>query len=210
MKIICKNLSVINTLALFGVSLLVFIALFIQLIFWELPCALCNLQRLEFLLFGSGLLIVLLQPARYRWGYLLSGISAIVGACTSITQVFIHILPTDEGGVGFPIFGFHLYAWCFVLFVFAVMYILLAQTIHDSAQGVSEATDAPPYIFKKQNTFTKSTVIFYLLISILATTSVFFANGFGPLLEGGQQKYWLIESIKNPGTIITKEILMQK
>ncbi len=210
MKIICKNLAVINALGLFGVSLLVFSALFIQLIFWELPCALCNLQRLEFLLFGSGLLIVLLQPERYRWGYLLSGISAIVGACTSITQVFIHILPTDEGGVGFPIFGFHLYAWCFVLFMLAAMYVFLAQTVHDSAKDVNKGADTTLNLFKKQNAFTRGTIVFYVLISILATTSVFVANGFGPLLEGGQQKYWLIESIKSPGTTITKEVLMQK
>lgn len=210
MKIISKHLALINTLALLGVSLLVCIALLIQLIFWELPCALCNLQRLEFLLFGSGLLIVLVQPEKYRWGYLLSGISAIIGACTSVTQVFIHILPTDEGGVGFPIFGFHLYAWCFVLFIMAAMYIFWAQTIHEPDKDTPDTTDTPLHIFKQQNTFAKVTIVFYMLISILATISVFVANGFGPLLEGGQQKYWLIETIKNPGTTITKEILMQK
>lgn len=197
----------LNTAALFGSALLVGMAFSMQILLAELPCALCNLQRLEFLLFGSGLFIVLLYPERYGSGYLVSGISAIVGACTAITQVFIHILPTDEGGVGSPVLGFHLYAWCFVLFILAIAYVLTLQSVHKPS--VVEAVGGTGWQrFRRQPRMIKTTIAFYIFIAIVASSSAFVANGFGPFLEGGQQKYWLIEVIKQPGTEITKDVLM--
>ena len=208
-KITYKHISLFNTLALFGSALLVAMAFSMQILLAELPCALCNLQRLEFLLFGSGMLMVLLYPQRYRAGYLISGVSAIVGACTAITQVFIHILPTDEGGVGSPLFGFHLYAWCFVIFILAVVYVLILQTIHQpSPEITTEKNGLLP--IKHQPRTLKTAVVFYIFIAVIATSSAFIANGFGPFLEGGQQNYWLLEVIKHPGMPITKDMLMQK
>ncbi len=199
----------LNAFALFGCSLLVAVAFSLQILLAELPCALCNLQRLEFLLFGSGILTVLLHPKIYRMGYLLSGVSAIIGACTAITQVFIHILPTDEGGVGSPIFGFHLYAWCFVIFMAAAIYVLVLMSLHtESTDRIMPKNGLQS--FKTQKPIVKFIITFYVLISIVATSSAFVANGFGPFLEGGQQKYWLLEVIKNPGTTVTQNMLMQK
>lgn len=198
-----------NALALFGSAALVAMAFSMQIFLSELPCALCNLQRLAFLLFGCGLLVVLIRPRRYRGGYLVSGIGAIVGACTAITQVFIHILPNDEGGVGSPVLGFHLYAWCFVLFVLAVVYILILQSIHPSVSDKC-VEESGLQRYKRYPSVVRMTIKFYVFVSVIATFSAFVANGFGPFLEGGQQNYWLFEVVKHPGVPITKDMLMQK
>lgn len=204
-----KQLEIGNALALFGSAMLVAMAFSMQIILSELPCALCNLQRLAFLLFGCGLLVVLIHPSRYRGGYLVSGIGAIVGACTAITQVFIHILPNDEGGVGSPILGFHLYAWCFVLFILAVVYTLVLQSLHPAVRE-ERGEESVLQRYKRHPTAVRMSIAFYIFVSVIATSSAFVANGFGPFLEGGQQNYWLIEVVKHPGDTITKDMLMQK
>lgn len=208
-----KNISssqivFLNSFALFGSATMVAIAFTMQIVLAELPCALCNLQRLAFLLLGAGFLINLLHPKMYKKGYLVAGVAAVVGACTSIAQVFIHILPTDEGGVGSPVLGFHLYAWCFLIFILSIIFVQILQTVHSDPLDLGYDKN-PRWQYSHHSVAVKAVIIFYVVVSIIATLSAFTANGFGPFLEGGQQKYWLIEVVKNPGADITKSMLMQ-
>ena len=199
----------LNVLALLGSAILVLMAFCMQIFYGELPCALCNLQRLAFLLFGSGLLTVILYPDKYKNGYLVSGLSAVVGALIAITQVFIHILP-GASSVGSAVFGLHMYAWTFLLYNAAVIYLLIIQFMHHQRAGSTNVLTSGINGFSGQPVLIKVVISFYILISVTASLSAFAENGFQPFLEGGQQHYWLMEVIKHPGITIIKDMLMQK
>jgi hypothetical protein len=42
-------------------------------------------------------------------------IAAVLGAVAAGRQILLHILPSDPG-FGSPVFGLHLYTWCFITF----------------------------------------------------------------------------------------------
>lgn len=88
----------------------------------ELPCPLCVIQRLAFLLACGGPIGVLLRPAEGRsdWGQQARGfgmtiLAALVGSAASIRQILLHIVPPDLG-YGPPVPGLHLYSWALVVF----------------------------------------------------------------------------------------------
>ena len=203
-------IRILNVIALFGSALIVFIALFMQIYYHELPCSMCNVQRLAFLLFGSGILIAILYPNRCRNGYLFSGLSAVVGSLMAIMQVFIHIIP-GASSVGSAIFGIHLYGWSYIFYIVAIIYLFIIQLFDNSSQIIIELEyNQPRNIFKKLPIIVKFVIIFYLLICLGSLISAFMENGFQPFQEGGQQHYWIEQVINHPDVTITKEMLMQK
>jgi hypothetical protein len=53
-----------------------------------------------------------------------------LGALAAGRQILLHILPSDPG-FGFPVFGLHLYTWCFIAFsaqIAASAVLLIAAT----------------------------------------------------------------------------------
>jgi hypothetical protein len=46
----------------------------------------------------------------------MSVIAAVGGACISIRQILLHIVPPDPG-YGDPVLGLHLYTWALLVFV---------------------------------------------------------------------------------------------
>ena len=105
----------LNTLALAIITAILGGAFVEQLVFGELPCPLCLLQRAGLIAVGLGFLLNLrfgIQPLHY--GVTLLG--ALVGAATSVRQILLHIAPGDPGYSG-TVFGLHLYSWSFVSFV---------------------------------------------------------------------------------------------
>ena len=80
----------------------------------EIPCPLCLLQRIAMLGIAIGALLnVRFGPSPA--GYAVSLLSALFGACVSIRQILLHILPEDPG-YGAPVLGLHLYTWALVVF----------------------------------------------------------------------------------------------
>lgn len=103
-----------NMLGLVGICGVLLLALVWQVVFDDLPCPLCLLQRLGFVLIGIGILL------NIRFGssplhYALILISALAGAFAAGRQVLLHIAP-DDTGYGPPFLGMHFYTWAFVLF----------------------------------------------------------------------------------------------
>jgi disulfide bond formation protein DsbB len=95
-------------------------AFFWQLIYHDLPCPLCLLQRVGFVLVGIGLLMnVRFGPSALHYGVIV--LSAIGGAFAAGRQVLLHIPPGDAG-YGLPFLGMHFYTWAFVLFVAFIVY----------------------------------------------------------------------------------------
>lgn len=88
-------------------------ALYIQFFTHDEPCPLCLLQRVGLLCVCLGLLLnFLYRETPSHWGLIL--LSALTGISVSIRQIVLHI----NSPVGFsnPIFGLHLYSWCFIIF----------------------------------------------------------------------------------------------
>ena len=110
----------LNTLGLAGVSAVLLVAFFYQLVLGELPCPLCLLQRGAFVALGIGFLLnVWLGSSSAHYGIVI--VSAVIGAATSARQVLLHIKPGDAG-YGSALFGLHFYSWALAGFMASLVY----------------------------------------------------------------------------------------
>lgn len=116
----------LGAMAVAGVLLVAFALQFAQ---HELPCPLCMLQRIAFVMCGFGFLMNLRfgsQPLHYG----ITLLASLFGLAASGRQVLLHILPGDQG-YGPPLLGLHLYTWTFVFFtavVVGVAFLLLLSS----------------------------------------------------------------------------------
>lgn len=102
----------LDTLALLGICAVLAVAFYYQLALGELPCPLCALQRVGFLVAGVGLLLNLrlgASPAHYG----LVVLTALAAGSASLRQIALHVVP-GSGSYGSALFGFHFYTWAFV------------------------------------------------------------------------------------------------
>src|SRR5258707_14181114 len=98
-----------NAVGTAGIATILLIAFGLQFGLQELPCPLCNLQRVAFVLCGFGFLLNLrfgAQPLHYG----LALLGALFGLIVSGRQVLLFILP-GAGAYGSPVLGLHLYSW---------------------------------------------------------------------------------------------------
>lgn len=112
-----------NLLGAAGMAAVLLIAFVFQFRFGELPCPLCLLQRVAFVLCGFGFLLNLRfgsQPLHY--GLIL--LSALYGIAVSGRQTLLHIVP-GTGAYGAPIMGLHYYVWALGLFFATVVGVAL-------------------------------------------------------------------------------------
>ena len=102
----------LNILGLAGAAFALFFAFAWQILYNELPCPLCMLQRAGFAAAGVGLLLNVRfgeHPAHYGAAILGAG----VGAAASLRQILLHIVP-GSGAYGSPFLGYHFYTWAFI------------------------------------------------------------------------------------------------
>jgi disulfide bond formation protein DsbB len=123
-----------NAVGAAGIAVLLLAAFGLQFGLKELPCPLCNLQRVAFVLCGMGFLLNLrfgAQPLHYG----LSLLAALFGAAVAGRQVLLHIVP-GTGAYGSAVLDIHLYTWSFVAFVaviagIAALMIISGRPEHD-------------------------------------------------------------------------------
>jgi disulfide bond formation protein DsbB len=111
----------LNLLAFSGITALLVLAFVFQFFFSELPCPLCLLQRIGFILTGIGFLLNIrygFRPSHYSIALL----GAIFTGFVALRQVSLHILP-GSGSYGTAIFGLHMYTWSFIVAV-----VIIAST----------------------------------------------------------------------------------
>ena len=99
----------LSLLAVIGVLSYAFVD---QLYFGELPCPLCLMQRVGFVIMGFAIVLNIrcgAHSAHYGWAIL----GGLVGMMVSLRQVFLHILPGDKG-FGSTFLELHFYTWAFV------------------------------------------------------------------------------------------------
>lgn len=109
--------------AILAIIVMLLTAFIYQIFLHELPCPLCILQRLGFLLIAFGFLLNLKFGFRTSH-YSLVIVSALFTAFVALRQVILHIVP-GTGSYGSAILGLHMYTWSFI----ASMLIVLATSI---------------------------------------------------------------------------------
>jgi disulfide bond formation protein DsbB len=185
---VMKLLRTTDTLALAGVCLCLVVAFTYQLIWGELPCALCNLQRVAFMIFGAGLLLNLrfgISP----WNHVLSAAGALIGSLVALLQMFVHVLPgTPPTGSAF--LGLHMYTWSYVMLTGAVVYALLSIAIYATSRETAASLDRQPGGPIPVG-HTALSALFIVLVSA-NLVSAFLENGFHPFKAGGQQHYQML------------------
>lgn len=110
---------IFNFLAICAITFVLCSAFYVQFVMKELPCPLCLLQRIGFMMMGFGFLLNLrfsFRPSHYG----LVIFSAIFTGSVALRQICLHILP-NGGGYGTPILGFHDYTWSFIFSVIAII-----------------------------------------------------------------------------------------
>jgi disulfide bond formation protein DsbB len=126
----------LNALGLYAIALVLVVAFSAQLLFNELPCPLCLLQRIQFAMLAIGpILNVRFGPRPSH--YALSLLAACLGAAVAMRQILLHIMPGDQG-YGSALLGYHYYTWAFIAFATAIALIAIVlwfdgQSHDDSA-----------------------------------------------------------------------------
>lgn len=118
----------LNFLFVLGIGGVLGGSLFIQFALGELPCPLCLLQRLAFVLMALGPLLNLRFGVRQRH-YAVSMFAALFGMAVSMRQVLLHIVP-GTGSYGFAVIDLHLYTWAFIFFTAALLVIAAMLMLH--------------------------------------------------------------------------------
>jgi len=96
-----------------GVMLVLALAFIFQIIYKELPCPLCLLQRLGFFFIAFGLLLNLrFGPRPSHYSVIL--LSALFTSFVALRQIALHVVP-GTGAYGDPVFGLHMYTWSFII-----------------------------------------------------------------------------------------------
>jgi disulfide bond formation protein DsbB len=112
-----------NQLTLIAVIGVLSYAFVDQLYFGEIPCPLCLMQRIGFVIIGFAIVFNIrcgAHPAHYGWGI----IGGLIGMMVSLRQILLHILPGDKG-YGATFLELHFYTWAFIGFIG----LLLSQAI---------------------------------------------------------------------------------
>lgn len=102
----------LDTFALAGICGVLLVAFYYQFALAELPCPLCALQRVGFIVAGVGLLLNLrfgYAPAHYG----IVVLSSVAAGSASLRQIALHVVP-GSGSYGSALFGLHFYTWAFV------------------------------------------------------------------------------------------------
>lgn len=151
-----------NQFALLGIIGILSFAFFDQLYYGELPCPLCLMQRMGFVIVGLAFAMnVRFGEATSHYGLAILG--CLVGMCISMRQVLIHIMPGDTG-YGSPFLGIHFYTWAFIGF----MGILV---------GIAVLLMLPRSNVKSKSPVANALILIYILIV--------FGNLLSTLLECG-------------------------
>jgi disulfide bond formation protein DsbB len=161
-----RTAILLNALGLYAISLVLLLGLVFQLLWHELPCPLCLLQRVAFVALAVGPILNIRHGPRPSH-YAVSLLAALVGMMVAVRQVMLHILPGNPG-YGSAVAGLHYYSWAALIFVFAIVLIGLVLLFDRQFAGTPVT---PPPLFA---------VLAVWLIIIVAA-----ANAVSALLECG-------------------------
>jgi disulfide bond formation protein DsbB len=170
----------LNALALLGITALLVFAFADQFLFSDLPCPLCLLQRVGFVLAGFGFALnILYAPRPSHYGLVI--ISALAGSATAGRQVLLHILP-GSGAYGDPLFGLHFYTWAFISFASIIagcaFLMMLAEQPQTGNSQLSATVGSAHRVSSSSNIVKQVGLFAVLLFGVLVA-----ANGVATFLQ---------------------------
>lgn len=159
----------LNLLALLGICGSLIIAFAYQIVLNEIPCPLCQLQRVALILAGIGMML------NIRFGasavhYAIIIISALGGMTASGRQILLHIAPADTG-YGSDLFGLHFYTWGFISFAVILIFSAVMLCIDRNHMQLRQPS-AP-------QTITTLAILFFLALIAANTVSSVMVCQFG-------------------------------
>lgn len=159
---------VANLFELAAIIVILLLALAFQIIYHELPCPLCLLQRIGFISIAFGFLLNFrfgLRPSHYAIVIL----SGLFTSFVALRQIALHVIP-GTGAYGSPVLGLHLYTWAFII----AMTIVIITTL---LLGIDRQYQKSNY---KNIRWTYLTNLLFLLV-----TMTILANILSAILECG-------------------------
>jgi disulfide bond formation protein DsbB len=174
----------LDTLALLALSGVLLVAFYYQIVLAELPCPLCALQRVGFIVAGVGLILNLrvgYSPAHY--GLVL--LTAVVAGSASLRQIALHVVP-GTGHYGSAMFGLHFYTWAFVGYGALVAYVGVMLLLEARASARERAPPASP--------LGAFACWLFVAVAMANVASFLLECGFGPCPDNPVGYLWL------PGT----------
>jgi disulfide bond formation protein DsbB len=126
-----------NFIGASGLTLLMILALGFQIIFHELPCPLCLLQRIGFFMMIFGFLMNLRFGSR-GIHYAIVLLSGFLTSFIAMRQIILHIIP-GTGEYGSPVLGLHLYTWSYIVAIFTMVMTAVLLTMHRSESPKEES-----------------------------------------------------------------------
>ena len=180
-----------NGLGVAATALVLLAAFVMQFAHNDLPCPLCNLQRVAYVLCGFGFLLNLrfgAQPLHYG----VTLLAALFGLAASGRQMLLHFLPGDPG-FGPPLMGLHLYTGTVVFFTAGVLgvarVLFLPMSGRVEPERLAGGRHAPP--FGALARF----VAWFLIAMTLANAVMSFALC-GPIeCPDNPTSYWLLQRL---------------
>ncbi|PST86346.1 disulfide bond formation protein B [Photobacterium sp. NCIMB 13483] len=156
-----KNVALLNTLGLLGITFVLLMGSVLQVVLNELPCPLCLLQRLGFMMVMFGFMLnVIYGPQQRHYGVLIIG--ALFGAATALRQVSLHVIPGTPG-FGSPIFGIHYYTWAFIIFCLTIVGVAVLQLLWNKSWNNTD------YKMSRFGKFVCLLAIFAVVVNVAST-----------------------------------------
>lgn len=174
----------LNILGLLGITAILAMGSIIQLVFHELPCPLCLLQRIGFMMVMFGFMLnILFGPQQPHYGIILLG--ALFGAIAALRQVSLHLLPNDPG-YGSPLLGMHYYTWAFVIFVMTIVGVAVLLCLWQQEKNTAN------HRIKNIGKLACYLAVIVVLINIVST---FIMTG-PHVTPADPHSYWLLDQFK--------------
>jgi disulfide bond formation protein DsbB len=187
----------LNLLGMLAMTAVLLGAYVYQFTYRELPCTLCQLQRVAMLAVAFGAAMnVMLGPSPRHYGVCL--LSALFGLAISIRQTLLHINPffDSKSGqptlsaisnppFGQPVMGLHLYVWGIVLFATVMLAVGVVQLFKGQFKvGASE----PKWLARLAGIG----VVLLVVVASLETLTTFLECGFGACPNDGGWDWWIL------------------
>ncbi|WWO97375.1 MAG: disulfide bond formation protein B [Candidatus Dasytiphilus stammeri] len=163
-----KLCNFINMLVLFGNNIILIMAFYYQLIWNELPCPICLLQRVGIIMISIGFFLNIRFGIRtIHYGIALLG--CILTGIIAMRQVFLHILPGDLG-YGSTLFNLHFYTLALLSSLLTIVVIALLLILKDSKK---------PSVNLTKTQWEKINIIIFCMLIAANLVSTFLECGIG-------------------------------
>lgn len=173
--------TILNILGLLGISIVLLLAFYYQLVKYDLPCPLCLLQRVGIIMIGCGLLFnIRFGVSGTHYGIILIG--SLVTGMVSTRQMFLHILPGDSG-YGTTFLYLHFYTWALLLSIATVLAVAILLIV-----GSQRLITTRSVII---DLLSKGICILFVLIILGNLVSTFLECGGGQCADNPVQYLWL-------------------